>query len=80
MEQQLTHELLRSLKEKGYTMLVGEGQADWDEYVYTPVDWDVEAFLNETMTTNFDEHAIDIIDELLKMDVQFLHMHRVILE
>lgn len=78
MEQNLTHELLRSLKEQGYTMLVGEGQAGWDEYVYTPVDWDVEAFLNATMTTNFDEHAIDIIDELLKVDFQFLYMHRVI--
>lgn len=78
MEQQITHELLRSLKEKGYTMLVGEGQADWDEYVYTPVNWDVDAFLNDTMKYSFDDHAIDIIDEMLKVDFQFLYMHRVI--
>jgi hypothetical protein len=79
MEQQLTHELLRSLKEKGYTMLVGEGQADWDEYVYTPVAWDVDAFLNDTMKYSFDDHAIDIIDEMLKLDSGLYYMHRVIL-
>lgn len=59
-------------------MLIGENQIDWEEYVYTPVKWDEEAFLNETMTTNFDEHAIDIIDEILKLDFGLYYMHRVI--
>lgn len=77
MEQQLTPELLLHLKSEGYTMLVGEGQADWDEYLYTPVDWDVEAFLESTHSTSYDDHAIDIIDELLKMEFDLYYMHRV---
>jgi hypothetical protein len=79
MEQQLTPELLIYLKSEGYTMLVGEGQADWDEYVYTPVKWDVEAFLNDTMKYSFDDHSIYIIDEMLKLEFDRYYMHRVIL-
>lgn len=77
MEHQLTKELLLYLKSEGYTILVGEGQVDWDEYVYTPVDWDVEEFLESTHGTSYDDHAIEIIDELLKMEFDRYYMHRV---
>lgn len=79
MEHQLTHKILHRLQMEGYTILVAENQGENDSYTYTPVDWDVDAFLNETMTTNFDQHAIDIIDELLKIDEKLLSQHTVII-
>lgn len=78
MEQQLTHELLRELEEKGYTMLVGENQQHLDDHVYTPVKWDVEAFLESLINTTYDQHAIVIIEEMFKVREENLANHKVI--
>lgn len=78
MKHRLTHELLTYLKVEGYTMLVGIGQAGLKDYVFIPVEWDVEDYLKNSKTDNYEKHAFHIIDDLLKLDLKNIFMHRVV--
>lgn len=79
MKHQLTVELLQNLKEAGYTILYAKGQGANDCYCYQPKKWDVDEFLNSSNFNNYDHHAIDLIDELLKLEEEYLLMHSVII-
>jgi len=65
MKVPLTKELLLHLKEEQYTYLVAENQAQQQWYVFKPVDWNEEAFSNECLTNDFDDHMILNIDSAL---------------
>lgn len=79
MKYRLTHELLNYLKKQGYTMLVGVSQATLKDYILTPVEWNVEEFLDNIHTTKYYRHSVHIIDDLLKLDLRYTFMHRVII-
>ena len=79
MKYRLTQELLTYLKAKGYTMLVGLGQAGLKDFIFTPVEWDVEEYVKNSHTFNYENHAIHFIDDLLKVDLKSIYMHRVVL-
>ena len=76
MKHRLTHELLTYLKAKGYTMLVGIGQAGMKDYVFTPVEQD---FSTNSNSVTYRNHAFHFIDDLLKLDLKNLFMQRVVL-
>lgn len=79
MEHQLNHSLLRELKIEGYTILYGHYQGSQDNCAYVPQKWDVEEFLESSNFNNYDQHAIELIDSLLKIEEEFLTNHSVIL-
>lgn len=79
MKHNLSHSLLNYLKAEGYTILYAENQGASDTYIYTPKIWDVEEFLESSNFKNYDHHAIDLIDELLKLEDESLKEHSVIL-
>lgn len=62
----MTLQLLRKLKDEGYTYLVAEGQSKQDRYDFRPVKWNREAFFNECLRFDFPEDAIFSIDDLIR--------------
>lgn len=79
MKHRLTHELLHYLKTKGYTMLVGIDRSALKEFIFTPVEWDVEEFIENSHFIDYRRYAVYFIDELLKVDLRHLFTLRVIM-
>lgn len=84
MKYRITHEVLRYLKSKGYTILVGiemflaTGEAKASEFIFTPVEWDVEEFKKYAKIEEYNRHSFFLIDDLLKVDLRQLYTHRVV--
>jgi|GEM_PF-1502460 len=75
----ITRELLLRLQDEGYTMLIAEGQADQDNYVFTPFNYNVEEFANHHITSDLEDDMILVIEEALHMNPTDLVNHKVIL-
>jgi hypothetical protein len=84
MKYRLTHEVLHYLKSNGFTILVGievlagTGAVKASEFVFTPVEWDVEDFKKSAQAEEYNRHSFLLIDDLLKVDLKQLYSHRVI--
>jgi hypothetical protein len=79
MVHRLTHELLHFLKAEGYTILIGLDKALMKEFVFTPVEWDVEKFKENSPFLEFSRYSIFLIDDLLGVDLKYLFTHRVVI-
>lgn len=76
----ITRELLIYLQNNGFTFLVAENQAKFDWYIFTPVDWNEDAFFAECLTTSFDDHMIlSIVEALNSFRFEDYLNHEVIL-
>jgi hypothetical protein len=73
------------LKEEGYTILVGIemlagiDKARVSESVFTPVEWDVEEFRQNSQIEEYYRHSFLFIEDLLNTDLGHLFRHRVVL-
>ena len=85
MKQKLTHEVLHYLKAEGYTilvgieMLVGIDKARISESVFTPVEWDVEEFRQNSQIEEYYRHSFLLIEDLLNVDPGQLFGHKVVI-
>jgi hypothetical protein len=85
MKHRLTHEILHYLKEEGYTILVGIemlagiDKARVSESVYTPVEWDIEEFKENSQIEEYYRHSFLFIEDLLNADVGHLLKHKVVI-
>ncbi len=85
MKYRLTHEILHYLKEEGYTILVGiEMLAGFDkarvsESVFTPVEWDVEEFRENSEIEEYYRHSFLFIEDLLNTDISQFKRHKVVI-
>lgn len=84
MKYRITHEVLHYLKSNGFTILVGieiflaKGGAKASEFIFTPVQWDVEEFKKYAEIEEYNRHSFFLIDDLLKVDLRHLYTHRVV--
>lgn len=75
MEQALTKVLLENLQSQGYTHLVAEDQLDRDQYTFKPVKWDEATFQENAESSEFDDHMVLAIGQILKAELpkEFTH-------
>lgn len=78
MGSKLTRELLICLENKGYTILVADGELSKNTYLFMPTKWDVEEFLNNFMY-GYDDSEILIVSDVLKSTGEILPDHEVII-
>lgn len=85
MKHRLTHEVLHYLKAEGYTILVGIemlagiDKARISESVFTPVEWDVEEFRQNSQIEEYYRHSFLLIEDLLNADLRHLFGHKVVI-
>lgn len=60
-------------------MLVGLDNAIKNEFVFTPVEWDVDEFKENAPYIDYNRHSIFLIDDLLGVDLKSLLTHRVLI-
>lgn len=84
MKYKITYDVLQRLKSKGYTILLGiemfiaTGGGKVKEFLFTPVEWDVEEFKKCAKIEDYNRHLFFLIDDLLKIDLRQLYKHRVV--
>lgn len=62
----ITQQVLSELQQLGYTMLIAEGQADQDKYIFTPQKQDVDEFTNNHLTSDLEDDMILVIEQILE--------------
>lgn len=63
MKKKLTKELLKGLKNEGYTALIGAGQLANDEILFTPSKEPIELIIDSANYTPFEEDDIIILTD-----------------
>lgn len=79
MRIKITRELLISLRNKGYTVLVADVQINKELRIFIATKWDVEELLNHTFMYGYERDEILIIDEVLKSKEADLSNHELII-
>lgn len=79
MEQVLTHTLLRYLLDNDFTVLFAAGQRDLEEYIFLPINVDVEDFLETLVLVDYSADKYLIIEEALLLPEEDLSKHRVLI-